>query len=454
MITTVNPTTGLVLANYEELSSEQIQSKLEEANSAFLDWRKTEVAVRSEKFLKLAEILDSKKSEIAKLMALEMGKPVAEGITEVEKCISCVKYYAENIEKILENEAYQTSFTESYVSFEPMGIILAIMPWNFPFWQALRAAIPTILAGNVLVLKHASNVQDSAKMLEEIFNEAGFEKGIFTNLCISSKEVEGIIRNPLVKGVTLTGSEKVGSIVASTAGSEIKKTVMELGGSDAFIVLADANIEEAVQAAYKSRLRNAGQSCTAAKRFIVVKDVAEEFTAKLKKLFEETKVGDPLLPETNMGPLSSQNALEGIEDQVKKSVEAGAKVIIGGKRIEGEGFFYEPTILSEVKAGMPAYDEEVFGPVAAIITVSDENEAIRVANDHRYGLSSSLWTNDIQKAKELAKQIEAGGVFVNSLSTSQIEMPFGGIKKSGYGRELSGYGVKEFLNIKSVLIRE
>lgn len=453
MITTTNPTTGKVLATYDELSSDQIQSKLESANTAFLNWRKTSLSTRSEMMLKLVENLRSKKTEYAKLMTDEIGKTITDGEKEIEKCAETAEYYAKNIEKILQNGVYETKFSESYVTFEPIGIVLAIMPWNFPFWQALRAAIPTIMAGNVLVLKHASIVQGSAQLIERIFVESGFPEFIFTNLCISSSAVEGVIRNPLVKAITLTGSEQVGSIVASTSGSEIKKTVMELGGSDALIVLSDADIDAAVEAAYKSRMRNAGQACTAAKRFIVVKERVEEFTQKLLTYFQNTKVGDPTLRDTDMGPLSSESARDGIEKQVNDSVAAGAKVLFGGKRMDRVGFFYEPTILTNVKPGMPAYDDEVFGPVASIISAEDADDAIRIANDHKYGLSSAIWTKDIEFAKKLAIQIEAGGVFINSISTSQIEMPFGGIKKSGYGRELSGYGIREFLNIKTICIK-
>jgi succinate-semialdehyde dehydrogenase/glutarate-semialdehyde dehydrogenase len=453
MITTINPATGEVLANYEELNLEQIEQKLELADKAFDSWKNTSFENRSILMKNLAQLLTDRKLIYSKLMSDEMGKPLKEAITELEKCIETAVIYANDIEKILANELYPTEGGEAYVEFDPIGIILAIMPWNFPFWQALRFAIPNILAGNTGLLKHASSVQGCAAAIEQLFLDAGFPEGVFQNLPINTDKVENIIRDPRVKAVTLTGSDAVGKKIASIAGSELKKTVLELGGSDPFIVLEDADINEAVAVGIRSRLRNAGQACTAAKRFILVREIADEFIEKFTEGFKQIKVGNPLDETTEMGPLSSEKALLGVIDQIQKSVELGAEIKFGGKRIGEQGFYLEPTILTNVKKGMPAYDEEIFGPVASIIVVENIEEAIRVANDHKFGLSSSLWTKDLHLAKKIIPQIEAGCVFVNKMSSSDPRMPFGGVKNSGYGRELSAYGVKEFLNVKSVVVR-
>jgi succinate-semialdehyde dehydrogenase/glutarate-semialdehyde dehydrogenase len=382
-----------------------------------------------------------------------MGKPITQAIAEVEKCALVCEYYSDNAEKILKEEIIQTDASQSYVRFDPFGIVLAIMPWNFPFWQIFRFAAPALMAGNVALLKHASNVPMSALAIEEIFMEAGFPQNIFKTLLISSSLIKEIIDNPLIKAVTLTGSESAGKKVAQFCGSKLKKTVLELGGSDPFIVLDDANVDEAVKTAVTARLINNGQSCIAAKRFIVVGKIYHEFEKKFVEAMSKVKIGDPMNKETELGPIAREDLLNELDGQVKKSVEKGAKVLCGGKRIDRKGFYYEPTILSNLSKGMPAYDEEIFGPVASLIKARDEDDAIRIANDSVFGLGASLWTSNITKAKLLAGKIESGSVFINGMVKSDPRLPFGGIKNSGYGRELSHYGIKEFVNIKTVWIK-
>jgi len=449
----INPATEETLVEYLELTDEQVEQKLALAQSTFLSWRNTSFSERKEKMLKLAQILKDKKREIGEVATREMGKPITSAIAEVEKCALACEYYAENAENILKEENIKSDASESYVRFDPIGIVLAVMPWNFPYWQVFRFIVPAAMAGNVGVLKHASNVQGCGQMMERLFLEAGFPEGIFQNLSIGSSKVEAIIRDPRIKAVTLTGSEYAGKKVAEAAGSEVKKTVLELGGSDPFIVLEDADLDLVASTAPNARLQNCGQSCIAAKRFIVHKNIAEEFIARFKAGFESFVVGDPMDEKTQMGPLVNLQSLEEIERQVKESVEKGAEIVTGGKRIGEKGFFYAPTILKNVKKGMPAYDEEMFGPVAAVIVVESEEEAIRVANDTPFGLGGSLWTRNTEKAKILASQIDSGSVFINGIVKSIPSLPFGGTKVSGYGRELSHYGIKEFVNIKTVWIK-
>jgi succinate-semialdehyde dehydrogenase/glutarate-semialdehyde dehydrogenase len=449
----INPYSGKLIKEYPELSENEVSELINSANLAFFEWRETNLAARSNLMLEIAKSLREQKSKFAELITNEMGKPISQSQDEIEKCAITAEYYAKNISKILQNEIhYNPKYQESYVTFEPIGIILAIMPWNFPFWQAFRAAIPTILAGNVMVLKHASNVQGCAQTIEEIFTNASFPERVFTNLAISSSKVESIIKNNLIKGITLTGSEEVGSIVGLQAGKEIKKTVMELGGSDAFIVLEDADLEKTAETLIKSRLRNAGQTCTSPKRIIVHSSIKKVFIEKLVEGLKKIKIGDPMQLQTDLGPLSSQKAADEVLRQINESASLGANLIYGGNRIESN--FILPTVLENVKKGMPAFDEEIFGPVFAIIEFNTIEEAIEIANDHRYGLASSIWTKDINLAKELIPKIEAGSVFVNTAVSSDPTMPFGGIKKSGFGRELSEYGIKEFLNIKTVIINK
>lgn len=449
----VNPTTEEIIAQYSELDEVQVENKIALAQKAFESWKQTTFEERKTKMLDLAAILKEKKREIAQIATLEMGKPITAAIAEVEKCALLCEYYAENAENTLKEEYIKSDAETSFVRFDPIGIVLAVMPWNFPYWQVFRFIVPAAMAGNVGLLKHASNVQGCAQMMEKMFLEAGFPEGIFQNLSIGSSKVEGLIRDSRIKAVTLTGSEYAGKKVAEAAGSEIKKTVLELGGSDPFLVLEDADLDLVAAQAPNARLQNCGQSCIAAKRFIVHKNIAEEFLARFKTAFENYVVGDPMNEKTQMGPMVNAGAREEIDRQVQESIAKGAELVIGGKIIGEKGFFYAPTILSNVKKGMPAYDEEIFGPVASVIVVESEEEAIRVANDTPFGLGSSIWTRDIEKAKKLASQIDAGSVFINGIVKSVPSLPFGGAKVSGYGRELSHYGIKEFVNIKTVWIK-
>lgn len=452
-IQTQNPATEEVVKTFDELSDEQIEERISLAHKVFDSWRKTSFADRAEKLKNLAEILRSDAKEIGEIMTREMGKPIKQAMAESEKCAWVCEYYADNAPKFLVPEKVETDAGESYVQFDPIGIVLAVMPWNFPFWQVIRFAAPTVMAGNVGLLKHASNVPESAQKIEEIFLRAGFPEGVFQNLLISSKKVEGIIRDQRVKAVTLTGSEYAGSQVAKAAGEEIKKTVLELGGSDPFIILEDADLAEACEVATTARNINNGQSCIAAKRFIVVESIAEDFKKMFKEKFEGLKVGDPMEEDTDIGPVANKEGLEGLEKQIQTSVEKGAKILTGGERAKEKGYFMQPTILVDVKPGMPAYNEELFGPVASVVVVKDEAEAVKVANDTPFGLGASLWTKDMQRAKKIIPQIDSGAVFVNGLVKSDPRMPFGGEKRSGYGRELSHYGIKEFVNIKAVWIK-
>lgn len=446
-----NPATGEVLKTFEALSDSQIEEKLARAQKTFAQWRNESFATRKKYMQALAELLKKKKAELAKIMTLEMGKPITEAKGEVEKCAWCVEYYAENAEKFLADEIVETDASKSMVQFEPLGPVLAVMPWNYPFWQVIRFIAPAAMAGNVGLLKHASNVPQCALALEELFDEAGFPSGVFQTLLIDSKKVEGIIADERIQAVTLTGSEGAGSEVAMQAGKYLKKTVLELGGSNPFIVLPDADLDLAVEQCVKGRFQNTGQSCIAAKRFVVHEEIENEFTERFVSAVKELKMGDPLEEKTDIGPLYSKKGQEEIDRQVQESIQKGAQLLLGGKK--GNEAFYEPTILSKVKKGMPAYDEETFGPVAAIISVKDEAEAIHVANDTPYGLGAAVFTKDIKKAEELAGKLITSCVFVNGLVKSDPRLPFGGIKKSGYGRELSDYGIREFVNIKTVWIR-
>lgn len=448
-----NPATGEIMAEFPEMLPEVVQQKLAISYDTFLHWRDTPFSFRAERMRRLAQLLKDERKELGSIATREMGKPISQAIAEIEKCAWVCDYYADNTERILQPETAPTDASESFIRFDPLGVILAVMPWNFPFWQVFRFAAPALMAGNVGLLKHASNVPQCAVVIEELFGRAGFPEGAFQYLSISSDAVESIVRDPRVAAVTLTGSELAGRQVASVAGDEIKKVVLELGGSDPYIVLADADIDAAVSTAVMARLQNNGQSCIAAKRFIVVEAIAKEFTERYKKLYENCVVGDPMDESTTIGPLVNSRALEDIERQVRESIERGARLVIGGKRPERTGFFFEPTILSGVKPGMPAYDEELFGPVAAVITARDTEDAIRIANDTQFGLGASLWTRDIARAKEIAYRIEAGAVFVNGMVKSDPRLPFGGIKRSGFGRELGNYGIKELVNVKTVWIQ-
>jgi len=450
-----NPATLEVVKTFKELSKKELEVKLAKSAKAFESWRKTSFAERAKLMRALGEYLRTHAEELSALQTLEMGKTMKSGPAGLVKCAAVCDYYAGNTEKILAQEKIEGDNSEErYVQFDPLGAVLAVMPWNFPFWQVYRFAAPAIMAGNVGLLKHASNVPQCAEAIEKSFIEAGFTEGVFQNLFLSVPQVESVIRDPRVVAVTLTGSERAGASVASIAASEIKKAVLELGGSDPFVVLEDADIARAAATACTARLQaNVGQSCISAKRFIVHKKVAKEFTGLLVKEFEKLKIGDPTDTDTDIGPLATEHILAELEQQVKKSVAKGARVVSGGARLKMKGYFYPPTVLTKVKKGMPVYDEEVFGPVAPIIEFANEKEAIRIANDTPYGLGATLFTSDMARAKHLIPQIEAGNVFVNGMVKSDPRAPFGGVKKSGYGRELSAYGIKEFVNIKNVCIK-
>lgn len=452
-IQSINPATGKLEKTYEAFSTDKITSLIDAADIEFKNWKNVSFADKKILMNNAAKVLRTKKDLLGKIITAEMGKPIKQSIAEVEKCAWVCEYYAENSESILQKEIINTDASESYVQFDPLGIVLAVMPWNFPFWQVFRFAAPALMAGNVALLKHASNVPMCSIEIENVFTEAGFPKNVFTNLLTESSQVKAILENPKVKAATLTGSEYAGSMVAQTCGKQLKKTVLELGGSDPFIVLEDADLSVAVKTAVVARIINNGQSCIAAKRFIVVENVYDKFSEMFIEEMKKLKVGDPMNFETDLGPIAREDLLYELEHQVKKSVESGAKILIGGKRILRDGFYFEPTIISDVNPQMPAYHEEIFGPVATLIKAKDENDAIRIANDSEFGLGASIWSSNIQKAKLLATQIESGSVFINGMVKSDPRLPFGGIKKSGYGRELSHYGIKEFVNIKTVWVK-
>jgi succinate-semialdehyde dehydrogenase/glutarate-semialdehyde dehydrogenase len=400
----------------------------------------------------VAGVLRADKARYAAMATAEMGKPIVEAEGEVEKCAWTATWIADNAARLLADEPIESTATSSYARFQPLGVILAVMPWNFPFWQAFRAALPALVAGNVMLLKHSSNVPQCALAIEEVFREAALPQGVFQTLLVGSGAVEQIIADNRVAGVTLTGSEGAGSRVASTAGKLIKKSVLELGGSDPFIVLEDADIKTAATVACRARNQNNGQSCIAAKRFIIVDSVADEFESLFAGAVAALKVGDPKDRGVQVGPLARADLVDDLERQVKESVRLGARILTGGKRLDGSGYYFEPTVLAGVRPGMPVYHEETFGPVAAVIRVGDEEEALRVANDSEFGLGSSVWTANVERGRRLAERIEAGLVFVNGMVASDARLPFGGVKKSGFGRELSSYGIKEFTNIQTVWV--
>ena len=451
-IQTVNPATGEVVKNFDPHSTEEVKHKLNAAEEAFQEWRNTSFEERARRMHRQADILEQEAEHYGRIITLEMGKPLQDSIAEVKKCAKACRYYADHAAEFLKDEEIESSASRSLISYEPLGVVLAIMPWNFPFWQVYRFLAPALMAGNVGVLKHASNVPQCALAIEEIVQKAGFPENVFQALLIGSGEVDAVIAHPHVKAVTLTGSEGAGSKVAEKAGEEIKKTVLELGGSDAFIVLEDADLEQAAEVAVKSRMVNTGQSCIAAKRFIVVESVADKFLEKMKSKMAALRTGNPLEEECDYGPLARKDLAEDLEQQVKASVEKGAEVVLEGGRDGQDNAYFKPMILKNVKPGMPAYEEEMFGPVAAVMVVKDEAEAIRVANDSRYGLGGAVWTQDKERGLRVARQVETGAMFVNALVASTPEMPFGGIKKSGYGRELSYIGIREFTNQKSIWI--
>jgi succinate-semialdehyde dehydrogenase/glutarate-semialdehyde dehydrogenase len=448
----INPATEALLGEFPEHGAEQIEAALGAADAAFQKWRRTSFAERAVLLKSAARQILARKAHYASLITDEMGKPIVEAEAEIEKCAWGCDYYAENAEAILASQQRDSSATESYVSFEPIGAVLAVMPWNFPFWQVFRFAAPALMAGNVGILKHAANVPQCALAIEEIFRAAGFPDGVFQTLLIGSDHVAGLIEDDRVKAVTLTGSEFAGSRVAEKSGQVIKKTVLELGGSDPFIVLADADLDAAAKTAVNARYQNTGQSCIAAKRFIVEDSVYDPFLERFLAAVEQLQVGDPHNRGTNLGPLARDDLRTGVDNQVQRSLDLGAALLAGGNRIDGKGFFYAPTVLGEVQPGMPAFDEETFGPVAAFTRCQNTEEAISLANRSRYGLGAALWTRDLANARRLAAEIESGMVFVNGMVASEPGLPFGGIKKSGYGRELADFGIREFVNIKTVWI--
>jgi succinate-semialdehyde dehydrogenase/glutarate-semialdehyde dehydrogenase len=452
VLKSIDPATGRELASFPEADQAAIEAALDRASTARHPWRDSGIRMRAALMRSVAGVIRTDKSRYAALLTSEMGKPIVEAEAEVEKCAWTANWFAENAERLLADEPVASTATESYVRFQPLGLILAVMPWNFPFWQAFRAALPALTAGNVMVLKHSSNVPQSALAIEEVFREAGLPDGVFQTLLIGSAAVERLIADHRVAGVTLTGSEKAGATVAEAAGRALKKTVLELGGSDPFIVLADADLDAAATVACRSRNQNNGQSCISAKRFIVEEPVADEFERRFASAVAALKVGNPMDRANQVGPLARGDLVEELERQVTESVRLGARPLTGGKRIQGDGYYFEPTVLANVRPGMPAYHEETFGPVAAVIRVKDAGDALRVANDTDFGLGSNVWTKDVERAKAMAERIEAGLVFINGMVASDARLPFGGVKHSGYGRELSDYGIKEFTNIQTVWI--
>lgn len=450
----INPTTGELVKTYKEMTLEEVDQILKEVQKDFTQWRGTSFAHRKTLMLKAAQVLRDNKNEYAKVMAIEMGKPIQDGRSEVEKCAWVCEYYAENAEQFLEPEFIETDASKSYIAYQPLGIVLAVMPWNFPFWQVIRFAAPALMAGNGGVLKHASNVPGSALAIEEVFQKAGFPENIFRSLLIGSNQVNRVIENPLIKAVTLTGSGPAGRAVASKAGQMLKKTVLELGGSDPYIILEDANVEEAVLTCVTSRLVNSGQSCIAAKRFIVVEKLLKKFEELYVFNMKNRIMGDPLREDTMVGPQARVDLRDELHEQVKRSIDQGAKLLLGGEIPEGKGAFYPPTVLTNVKPGILAYEEELFGPVASIIPVKDEVEAIITANDSIFGLGAAVFTKDSSKGERIAlEELESGACFVNSFVKSDPRLPFGGIKESGYGRELSYLGIREFVNIKTIWVK-
>ena len=453
-MTSINPATGEEIKTFESLTDEQIDEKLELATRAFRRYWKTPFSDRAKKMVRAAEILEQEKEEFARLMTSEMGKTFTAAVAEAEKCAWVCRYYAENAERFLSDEAAETGAARSYVRYQPLGPILAVMPWNFPFWQVFRHVAPGLMAGNVILLKHASNVPQCALAIEDVVRRAGFPEGTFQTLLVGSDKVLSVIDDPRVRGVTLTGSEGAGRQVGSEAGENVKKTVLELGGSDPFIVMPSADLEEAVNTAVTSRTLNNGQSCINAKRIIVHGEIADEFERRYVEAMQALKVGDPMDEETDMGPLAMPQILDDVDEQVRKSVEAGAKILTGGKPMDAEGNFYPPTVITDIPEDSPAYKEEIFGPVASLFRARDIDEAIRIANDTSFGLGASAWTNDPEEQETFINEIEAGQVFINSMVASDPRMPFGGVKASGYGRELSVYGLREFVNVKTVWIED
>jgi succinate-semialdehyde dehydrogenase / glutarate-semialdehyde dehydrogenase len=449
----IDPTTEQPLEDYAEHTPRQIKQLLSQAGEAFRGWRETPLGERCRLMRRAGRVLRERSADLSRLMTREMGKPVVAAEAEIEKCAACCDHFADHAPQYLTPQFIPSDATRSFVRFDPLGAVLAIMPWNFPFWQVFRFAAPALTAGNVGVLKHAPNVPGCALAIEDVFRAADFPAGVFTTLLVDTPAVPDIIRDPVIAAVTLTGSDRAGSAVAAQAGAALKKCVLELGGSDPFIVLPDADVEATAKAAAAARTINSGQSCIAAKRFIVVGD-SGPFEKRFAEALQALKVGDPSDRATDMGPLARLDLLENLERQVREAIAGGARLVTGGRRLPRKGYFYPPTLLADVKPGNPAFDEEVFGPVAALVQAKDIDDAVRLANTSRYGLGASIWTGDAAAAEALALRIESGSVFVNGPVKSDPRLPFGGIKRSGYGRELAAFGIHEFVNVKTVWIKD
>ena len=453
-IATINPATGEVVKQFQALTDAEVDGRIAKAAKAFQSFRKTSFADRAKWMLKAGEILEAEKTELGRLMTLEMGKTFSSAVAEAAKCASACQYYAENAAKFVADEVIETSATKSYIHYQPVGIVLAVMPWNFPFWQVFRFIAPGLMAGNVGLLKHASNVPQCALKIEEILVRAGFPAGVFQTLLIGASQVDRILNDPRVAAATLTGSEQAGIQVGVSAAKRIKKVVLELGGSDPFIVMPSANIDEAASTAVKARVINNGQSCIAAKRFIVHEQIADKFEKEFVSRMQALKLGDPFNEKTDVGPLATPDAVKDLDADVQKTLQAGAQLLAGGKPVNGPGNFYLPTVLTNIPKDSPAYREEFFGPVASIFRVKNLDEAIAIANDSRFGLGASAWTNDAAEREQLINELEAGMVFINQMVASDPRVPFGGVKASGHGRELGPYGIREFTNIKTVWIKD
>lgn len=453
-IQTINPATSEPLKIYTPMLNNEVDKIIDATHQAFLRWRAESMAMRSAKLRDVATALLQEKTEFSQLMTSEMGKPIAEAEAEIEKCAQVCKFYADNAEAFLADEPLNHDTLDSFVSFEPLGVVLAVMPWNFPFWQVFRFAAPTLAAGNTCVLKHASNVSGCALAIERVFQNADLPENAFSTLLVESGEMEKVIKNKYIRAVTLTGSTAAGRAVAATAANQLKKSVLELGGSDPYIVLRDADIKHAAKICAKSRLINAGQSCISAKRFVVEHEVLDLFEKALVEEMQTYTMGDPSQHETQIGPMASVEFRDEIHEQVQKTLESGAELLLGGNIPEGTGAYYPPTVLTQVSSGSPAYADEIFGPVAAIIPADDEDAAIEIANDSTFGLGAAIFSRDIDKARQLARRVQAGNCFINDFVRSAPELPFGGIKDSGYGRELSHYGIKEFVNCKTIAIKK
>jgi acyl-CoA reductase-like NAD-dependent aldehyde dehydrogenase len=451
-IQSINPATEEVIQTFEPYTTDQVNQALSHARNAFLRWRNTTFAERGAVFHRVAAYLREHKEELARIATLEMGKPIIESEAEVEKCAWNCDFYADNAEKFLADEHIATNARDSYVEFQPLGVILALMPWNFPYWQVFRFAAPTLMAGNTTVLKHASNVSITALRIERIFQECGLPEGGFRTVLVPGAETGHLIEDPRIAAVTLTGSDAAGVAVASTSGRVLKKNVLELGGSDAFIVLEDADLDAAAQTGVRARFQNTGQSCIAAKRFIAVDSIADAFEQKFVEAAAKLRVDDPLARETQVGPMARGDLRDALEKQVQDTLKMGARVLLGGKPLRRKGYFYEPSVVAGVTPEMPLFREETFGPVAAMIRARDAEHAIELANDSQFGLGGNLWTRNIDRGRAIARNLESGAVFINGMTASDPRLPFGGVKRSGYGRELSSFGIREFVNIQTVWI--